>query len=141
MRRRDVVKLVGWLLLGSSGSACLGGKAPETRGASQRRTVVIGAGLAGLAAARELRRNGHEAGFWRRAIALASSSFVTIAEHDPKLALVGLRIEIEKRLREYAMKHGINERKSLGNLLRELSRREILPQEIFGDLDSKLEPN
>lgn len=59
----------------------------------------------------------------------ASPSFVAIAEHDPNLALVGLRIEIEKRLREYAMKHGIDERKSLGNLLRELSRREILPQE------------
>ena len=61
MRRRDVFKLVGWMLLGSGGSACLNGKATEP-GGSLRRTVVIGAGLAGLVAARELRRNGHEVG-------------------------------------------------------------------------------
>ena len=60
MYRRDVFKLLGWVLLGSSGSACLGGEGTRKSGASQRRTVVIGAGIAGLAAARELRRNGHE---------------------------------------------------------------------------------
>jgi monoamine oxidase len=60
MHRRDVVKLLGWMLLGGSGSACLGGKATGTSGSSQGRTVVVGAGLAGLAAAGELRRNGHE---------------------------------------------------------------------------------
>ncbi len=60
MHRRDVFKLLGWMLLGSSGSACLGGEGTGRSGSSQRRTVVIGAGIAGLAAARELRRNGHE---------------------------------------------------------------------------------
>lgn len=60
MHRRDICKLLGLVLLGSSGSACLSGKSIGKTGSSQRRTVVIGAGLAGLAAARELRRNGHE---------------------------------------------------------------------------------
>lgn len=61
-------------------------------------------------------------------------SFVTIAEHDPNLALVGLRIEIEKRLREYALRHGIAEQQPLGRLLRELTRREVLPHETVGGL-------
>jgi hypothetical protein len=61
-------------------------------------------------------------------------SFVAIAEHDPNLALVGLRIEIEKRLREYATKYGINERQPLSRLLIELAQREVLPQETVGGL-------
>jgi hypothetical protein len=61
-------------------------------------------------------------------------SFAIIAEHDPNLALVGLRIEIEKRLREYARIHGLDERRGLSQLLAELSRREVLPQDTIGGL-------
>lgn len=64
----------------------------------------------------------------------APPSFMAIAQHDPNLALVGLRIEIEKRLREYAIKHGIDENRSLSILLRELTRREVLPREAVGGL-------
>jgi hypothetical protein len=40
-------------------------------------------------------------------------AFVSIASRDPNLALVGLRIEIEKRLRQIAAKHGLPDRSSL----------------------------
>lgn len=60
MHRRDVLKLLGLILFGSSGSACGTGEGTGSRMASKGRTIVIGAGLAGLAAARELLRNGHE---------------------------------------------------------------------------------
>lgn len=49
-------------------------------------------------------------------------SFVAIAEEDPNLALAGLRIEIEKRLRAIAARRGIEEKRmSAGQLLRALS--------------------
>jgi len=61
-------------------------------------------------------------------------SFAVVAEHDPNLALVGLRIEIEKRLREYARQHELDARRPLSALLGELSRREILPADTVGGL-------
>jgi NADPH-dependent 2,4-dienoyl-CoA reductase/sulfur reductase-like enzyme len=60
MHRRDALKLLGLLLLGSSSSTYCGGSGSGTSMSSKRQTVVIGAGLAGLSAARELRKNGHE---------------------------------------------------------------------------------
>jgi hypothetical protein len=56
-------------------------------------------------------------------------TFGIVAEQDPNIALVILRIEIEKRLREYAIKHDINDTRSLTRLLSELARKEVLPKE------------
>ena len=60
-------------------------------------------------------------------------SFVTIAAQDANLALVGLRIEIEKRLRELAAKHGLPERQPMRRMFDELRQRQILdPQALWG---------
>ena len=57
-------------------------------------------------------------------------SFQLVAQEDPKLALAGLRIEIEKRLNEIAESNGINAGKaSVGRLLRILGEKELLSQE------------
>lgn len=54
-------------------------------------------------------------------------SFVEIAEQNQELALVSLRIEIEKRLREIASKYGIETKKfSILNLINNLSSKRIL---------------
>jgi hypothetical protein len=56
-------------------------------------------------------------------------AFESVAENDPNLALVGLRIEIESRLRDIAESKGIkSENKSAGRLLRELRERGYLSQ-------------
>jgi hypothetical protein len=54
------------------------------------------------------------------------ASAEAIAQSDPNLALVALRIEIEKRLRTLARRHGIPNRRSLVVLLRELRDRDVL---------------
>lgn len=54
MDRRDYLKWLGTALSGVAGSACVA----DARESDSQRIVVIGAGLAGLAAARELQRNG-----------------------------------------------------------------------------------
>lgn len=57
-------------------------------------------------------------------------SFQNVAKEDPKLALAGLRIEIEKRLTEIAESNGLQTEKfGVGNLLRILGERELLSQE------------
>lgn len=54
-------------------------------------------------------------------------AFLAIADQDPNLALAGLRIEIEKRLRVLAVSRGIDtSRQSIGPLLRRLSAEEVL---------------
>lgn len=54
-------------------------------------------------------------------------SFQTIAESDPNLALAGLRIEIEKRLKRLAELNGIGEQpKGVRMLLNALAERKIL---------------
>lgn len=63
--------------------------------------------------------------------AIDQPSFVAVAERDPNLALVGLRIEIEKRLREIARRDGVHDRSSISVLMRDLMRREALPQDVF----------
>ncbi len=59
---------------------------------------------------------------------LQNESFLSeIASRDPNLALVGFRIELEKRLRGMAKRLDIDsERRSLGFLIRELRQHEIL---------------
>lgn len=53
-------------------------------------------------------------------------SYLEIASRDPNLALVGLRIEIEIRLRALARKNSIKDNIPLGQLLMELERQKIL---------------
>ncbi len=69
-------------------------------------------------------------------------AFQAIAEEDPNLALAGLRIEIEKRLRLLAESRGLAvDRAGLGQLLRLLSQREILSTEersVLADLTGLL---
>ena len=62
-------------------------------------------------------------------------SFVSIASRDPNLALVGLRIEIEKRLRELAARYDLPGRLPLRRLLQELRRHEILEPQALSGLD------
>ena len=52
-------------------------------------------------------------------------SYLSVAESDPNLALVGLRIEIEKRIREIASRHDIKER-TLSGLLNALRHKHVL---------------
>src|ERR1039457_5275582 len=61
-------------------------------------------------------------------------AFLHIAERDPNLALAGLRIEIEKRLRLLAGYFKIPERLSLTQMLRELQKREIMTASALGGL-------
>jgi hypothetical protein len=66
---------------------------------------------------------------------MAVSPYVAIAEQDPNLALAGLRIEIERRLREIARKKGLQaERLGIGQLLQLLRRSNA----ISGQEDSVL---
>lgn len=62
-------------------------------------------------------------------------SFVAVAEKDPNLALVGLRIEIEKRMRELASLSEVTEDRSLARLTRSLAREGVIPPEIVGALE------
>jgi len=69
-------------------------------------------------------------------------SFQLVAEEDPKLALAGLRIEIEKRLAEIAESKGMRvEKAGVGRLLRILGEKELLSQEqraVLADMVSLL---
>lgn len=66
----------------------------------------------------------------------ATPSFVSVAASDPSLALVGLRIEIEQRIRKLATQHDIpNSRNSLAGLIRDLKQRELLPYEVAKGLE------
>jgi hypothetical protein len=55
-----------------------------------------------------------------------TDAFNTIAKTDPNLALVMLRIEIEKRLRAYGSANGFDARMPLSQLTREVSTRQII---------------
>ena len=65
-------------------------------------------------------------------------SFQLTAAHDPNLALVGLRIEIERRLRKMADVVGVeSDHAPLGHLFRELSKRSALTLDqvaVLGDM-------
>ena len=57
-------------------------------------------------------------------------TFLMVAEEDPILALAGLRIEVEKRLRTIADRQGIpTQHKGVGQLLRLLSENNLLSNE------------
>ncbi len=60
MHRRNFLKLFGLTLMGSAHSACSEKSQRDIATSSQQRVVVVGAGLSGLAAAQELRRQGYD---------------------------------------------------------------------------------
>jgi hypothetical protein len=62
-------------------------------------------------------------------------AFMSIVSRDPNLALVGLRIEIEKRVRQLAGTHGLPDRLPLRKMLNELRRTEILDSQTLQGLD------
>lgn len=59
MNKREFLKLLALVLLGGNASAC-GGESHEGSITGSQRILVSGAGLAGLAAAKELKRAGHQ---------------------------------------------------------------------------------
>jgi monoamine oxidase len=60
MHRRNFLKIFGLTLMGSASSACGEKSQGYIATSSEKRVVVIGAGLSGLAAAQELHRQGQE---------------------------------------------------------------------------------
>ncbi len=64
----------------------------------------------------------------------AISSLSEVAEQDPNLALVGLRIEIEKRLRKLAVCSGLPEQRVTPRLLYDLRQRDLLNRNVFKGL-------
>lgn len=60
MYRRNFLTLFGLTLMGIVNHACGDNSQEYVAASNRKRIVVIGAGLAGLAAARELHRQGHE---------------------------------------------------------------------------------
>jgi hypothetical protein len=67
---------------------------------------------------------------------------MAIADRDPNLALAGLRIEIEKRLRKIADTKGIDsQRLGMGQLLRRLSDAQAISpnqRSVLSDMTSLL---
>ena len=61
-------------------------------------------------------------------------SFIDVIDRDPNLALVGIRIEIEKRIRKLAEIEGLKLNQPLSRLLRELNQRGVLSQMVFSGL-------
>lgn len=62
-------------------------------------------------------------------------SYLAIRDLDPSLGLVGLRIEIERRLQALAEADGIDNRsRSAGALARSLAQNGVLPPDIAGAL-------
>lgn len=62
------------------------------------------------------------------------STFVAIAEQDPNLALVGLRIEIEQRLRVLADHSGMSSKRSLSQLTTDLQLNGVIEPEAASGL-------
>lgn len=61
--------------------------------------------------------------------------YISVAPEDPNLALAGLRIDIERRLRAIAKAKGIDtERQTIGQLLRRLSANEAISEEQYSVL-------
>lgn len=77
---------------------------------------------------------------WRAGIASSGTtnatepSYIAVAAQDPRLALVGLRIELEKRLRTLADRAEIQTKGSLAAITRELEARAMLGPETGAGL-------
>ncbi len=67
-------------------------------------------------------------------------SFQLIANDDPNLALAGLRIELERRLRDMAERADIGIRnQGLGRLMRELAKKEMLTKQQVSVLSDMIQ--
>ena len=64
--------------------------------------------------------------------------FLDVYETDPLLAIAGLRIEIEKRLRKLAEIHQISGRNSVASLLRDLQSRQAIGPSIASIINDML---
>lgn len=62
-------------------------------------------------------------------------AFLSVAMRDPNLALAGLRIEIEKRVRAIALKHGIQETYSIRQTLDRLRQAGVFDYRAIGGLE------
>ena len=60
--------------------------------------------------------------------------FLGIAEADPNLALVGLRIELEHRLRKLARYASIDHQRPLMHILRRLQKESVLSHPVFSGI-------
>ena len=61
-------------------------------------------------------------------------AYIVVADKDPNLALAGLRIEIEKRLRVIARKYQLPDKTTLMQTLRLLQQREVLTSSSLSGL-------
>lgn len=61
-------------------------------------------------------------------------SYLSVADTDPNMALVGLRIEIEKRIRALAQRYDLKEKRVLSQMLRELRSKNILTRDVASGL-------
>jgi len=61
----------------------------------------------------------------------SEKSYSKVREEDPNLALAGLRIEIEKRVRALASQNGIDESLPLALLLQELRHNRIIDNQFY----------
>lgn len=62
-------------------------------------------------------------------------SYVSIATQDPNLALTGLRIEIEKRVRVIASQHGVQQTNSVRQALEQLKNAGVFDYRAIAGLD------
>lgn len=63
-----------------------------------------------------------------------SNSVPPAVQVDPNLALVSVRIEIEKRLRALASNNNLQANVSLNRMLGDLAKKEVLPEQVVGPL-------
>ncbi len=64
-----------------------------------------------------------------------SLSYLDISEQDPNLAMVALRIEIEKKVRELSRKYQIQEQQSLRRMLDQLLKKNVLEYTTINGLN------
>jgi len=70
----------------------------------------------------------------QQAAAPEPPSYRDIADIDPNLALVKLRIEIEKRLRDLGRLHALNDRQPLIRLFHQLRDQDVLADPVLSGL-------
>jgi hypothetical protein len=91
---------------------------------------------------KETAEKAKEAGLLAPAAEPTTPAYLRVAEQDPNLALAGLRIEIEKRLRKIAENKGIDaHRLSMTQLLRRLSDAQAITapaKSVLSDMTSLL---
>ena len=66
---------------------------------------------------------------------LPTPAYLSVLGADPNLALVGLRIEIEKRLRRLCNRRRLPEVASINELFRNLRRADVLDDELYHGLE------